>query len=64
VSHVRRDLGTVRKVYATIAANTAPLAYTFVQQLPDGEGTWDILHMSKLSYLARCNRVSGPGAEC
>jgi hypothetical protein len=59
-----RDLGAVRKVYDTIAANDAPLAYTFVQQLPDGEGTWDIFHMSKLSYLAHCNRVSGPGAEC
>jgi hypothetical protein len=59
-----RDLGAVRKVYNTIAANDAPLAYAFVQQLPDGEGTWDIFHMSKLSYLAHCNRVSGPGAEC
>ncbi|KPK01018.1 MAG: hypothetical protein AMS20_14385 [Gemmatimonas sp. SG8_28] len=59
-----RDLAAVRRVYDTIAANTAPLAYTFVQQLPDGEGTWDIFHMSKLSYLAHCNRVSGPGAEC
>ena len=42
----------------------APLAYTFVHQLPDGPGTWDIFHMSKLSCLAHCNRVSGPGADC
>jgi len=57
-----RDLDAVRKVYDTIAANDAPLAYAFVHQLPDGEGTWDIFHMSKLSYLAHCNRVSGPGS--
>ena len=58
------DLGAVRSVYDVIAANDAPLAYTFVQQLPDGHGTWDIFHMSKLTYLAHCNRVSGPGSEC
>jgi hypothetical protein len=58
-----RDLDTVRRVYDTIAANDAPLAYAFVQQLPDGDGTWDIFHMSSLSYLAHCNRVSGPGAD-
>jgi hypothetical protein len=58
-----RDLDAVRRVYDVIAANAAPLAYTFVHQLPDGEGTWDIFHMSILSYLAHCNRVSGPGAR-
>jgi hypothetical protein len=57
------DLQAVRRVYDTIAAHEAPLAYTFVQQLPDGAGTWDVFHMSPLSYLAHCNRVSGPGAE-
>ena len=56
-------LDTVRQVYDTIAANDAPLAYTFVHQIPDGQGTWDIFHMSKLTYLAHCNRVSGPGSE-
>ena len=56
------DLAAVRQVYETIAAHPSPLAYAFVQQLPDGEGTWDIFHMSKLSYLAHCNRVSGPGS--
>ncbi len=59
-----RDLSAIRRVYDTIAANEAPLAYTFVHQLPDGEGTWDIFHMSRLTYLAHCNRVSGPGADC
>ena len=59
-----RDLSAVRAVYDTIAANEAPLAYTFVHQIPDGEGTWDIFHMSKLTYLAHCNRVSGPGSDC
>jgi hypothetical protein len=54
----------VRLVYDTIAASEAPLAYAFVHQLADGEGTWDIFHMSGLTYLAHCNRVSGPGAEC
>ena len=58
-----RDLSAVRRVYDTIAANEAPLAYTFVDQVPDGPGTWDIFHMSKLTYLAHCNRVSGPGSE-
>ena len=58
-----RDLSAVRRVYDTIAANEAPLAYTFVNQIPDGPGTWDIFHMSKLTYLAHCNRVSGPGSE-
>ena len=47
-----------------IAANEAPLAYPFLQQNPDGKGTWDIFHMSKLTYLAHCNRVSGPGSGC
>ena len=59
-----RDLDAVRGTYDLIAANEAPLAYAFVHQLPDGEGTWDIFHMSKLTYLAHCNRVSGPGADC
>ena len=59
-----RDLDAVRRVYDTIAAHEAPLAYAFVHQIADGEGTWDIFHMSKLTYLAHCNRVSGPGAEC
>ena len=58
------DLAAVRRVYDTIAAHEAPLAYTFVHQVPDGPGTWDIFHMSKLTYLAHCNRVSGPGSEC
>ena len=58
-----RDLSAVRRVYDTIAANEAPLAYTFVNQVPDGPETWDIFHMSKLTYLAHCNRVSGPGSE-
>jgi len=57
-----RNLSAVRRVYDTIATNEAPLAYAFVHQPPDGEGTWDIFHMSQLSYLAHCNRVSGPGA--
>jgi len=52
-----------RRMYDTIAGNEAPLAYAFVHQLPDGEETWDIFHMSKLTYLAHCNRVSGPGAD-
>jgi hypothetical protein len=59
-----RDLQAVRGVYEAISANEAPLAYTFVHQIPDGEGTWDVFHMSKLTYLAHCNRVSGPGADC
>jgi hypothetical protein len=59
-----RDLDAVRRVYDVIAANEAPLAYTFVHQVPDGEGTWDIFHMSVLTYLAHCNRVSGPGSGC
>jgi hypothetical protein len=59
-----RDLSAVRGVYDVIAANEAPLAYAFVHQIADGEGTWDIFHMSKLTYLAHCNRVSGPGSEC
>ena len=58
------DLSAVRKVYDTISKNEAPLAYTFVHQIADGEGTWDIFHMSKLTYLAHCNRVSGPGSDC
>ncbi len=57
-----RDLSAVRQIYDTIAANEAPLAYTFVNQVPDGPETWDIFHMSKLTYLAHCNRVSGPGS--
>ena len=57
-----RDLDAVRGVYESISAHDAPLAYTFVHQIADGEGTWDIFHMSKLTYLAHCNRVSGPGA--
>jgi hypothetical protein len=57
-----RELSSVRRVYDAIGANEAPLAYTFVHQLPDGEGTWDIFHMSRLTYLAHCNRVSGPGS--
>ncbi len=59
-----RDLEAVRAVYDTISENEAPLAYTFVHQIADGEGTWDIFHMSRLTYLAHCNRVSGPGSEC
>lgn len=59
-----RDLGAIRRVYDVIAESEAPLAYTFVHQLADGEGTWDIFHMSRLTYLAHCNRVSGPGSEC
>ena len=58
-----RDLSAVQTVCDTIAANEAPLAYTFVNQVPDGPETWDIFHMSKLTYLAHCNRVSGPGSE-
>ena len=56
------DLAAVRAVYDVISASEAPLAYTFVHQVTDGEGTWDIFHMSKLTYLAHCNRVSGPGS--
>ena len=59
-----RDLSAVRRIYDTIAANEAPLAYTFVNQVPDGPETWDIFHMSRLTYLAHCSRVSGPGSEC
>ena len=59
-----RDLSAVRRIYDTIAANEAPLAYTFVNQVPDGPETWDIFHMSRLTYLAHCNRVSGPGSDC
>lgn len=59
-----QDLQSVRAMYDVIAANEAPLAYAFVHQVPDGQGTWDIFHMSRLTYLAHCNRVSGPGAEC
>ena len=58
-----RNLDAVRRVYDAISANAAPLAYTFVHQIADGEGTWDIFHMSKLTYLAHCNRVSGPGSQ-
>lgn len=57
-----RDLNAVQDVYRSIAGHQAPLAYTFVHQLPDGQGTWDVFHMSKLSYLAHCNRFAGPGA--
>ncbi len=53
----------MRRVYDTIAANEAPLAYTFVHQRADGEGTWDIFRMSTLTYLAHSSRVSGPGSE-
>ena len=56
-------LDAIRQVYDTIAAHDAPLAYAFVRQLPDGKDTWDIFHMSKLTYLAHCNRVSGPGSD-
>lgn len=58
-----RDLSAVQQVYDTIARHEAPLAYTFVNQVPEGPETWDIFHMSKLTYLAHCNRVSGPGSE-
>lgn len=59
-----RDLQAVRQVYDVIAETGAPLAYARVHQLPDGHGTWDIFHMSRLIWLAHCNRVSGPGSEC
>jgi hypothetical protein len=58
------DLEVVRRMYEVISAHDAPLAYAFVRQVPDGAGTWDIFHMSRLTYLAHCNRVSGPGSEC
>jgi hypothetical protein len=58
-----RDLAAVRSMYETVAAHDAPLAYAFVHQTPDGVGTWDIFHMSRLTYLSHCNRVSGPGAD-
>jgi hypothetical protein len=57
------DLDAVRRVYQTISERDAPLAYAFVHQVADGEGTWDIFHMSRSTYLAHCNRVSGPGSE-
>jgi hypothetical protein len=61
--HDPGNLESVRRVYETISKSGAPLVYTFVHQTVDGEGTWDIFHMSKLTYLAHCNRVSGPGSE-
>jgi hypothetical protein len=56
-------LEAVRDIYDSIAKRGTQLAYVFVHQLPDGEGTWDIFHMSPLTYLAHCNRISGPGSE-
>jgi hypothetical protein len=53
----------VRSVCETIAVHGAPLAYTFVHQTPDGVGTWNVFHMSRLTCLAHRNRVSGPGAD-
>jgi hypothetical protein len=57
-------LDDVLRMYETIAEHEAPPAYAFMQQLPDGAGTWDVFHTSRLTYLARCNRVSGPGSAC
>ena len=57
-----RKLDEVRHVYDLIAQTNCYLAYVFVNQLPDGDGTWDIFQLSRLSYMAHCNRISGPGS--
>ena len=57
-----RKLDDVRHVYDLIAQTNCYVAYAFVNQLPDGDGTWDIFQLSRLSYMAHCNRVSGPGS--
>lgn len=59
-----RELDSIRHVYDVIAETNCFVAYVFVHQLPDGEGTWDVFQLSRLSYLAHCNRISGPGSEC
>jgi hypothetical protein len=58
-----RDLDAVRRVYETIARSGCFCAYVFLHQLPDGTGTWDVFQLSRLSWLAHCNRLSGPGSE-
>ena len=59
-----RDLDAIRHAYSVIADTECYVAYVFVNQLPDGDGTWDIFQLSRLSYLAHCNRISGPGSDC
>ena len=59
-----RDLDAIRQVYSVIADTQCYVAYVFVNQLPDGDGTWDIFQLSRLSYLAHCNRISGSGSDC
>jgi len=58
------NLAAVRDVYDQLAENNCPLAYVFVNQRGDGVNTWDVFHLSPISYLAHCNRLSGPGAGC
>ena len=57
-----RELETIRRVYDTIARTRCFCAYVFLHQLPDGAGTWDVFQLSRLSWLAHCNRISGPGS--
>jgi hypothetical protein len=58
-----RDLRSIQRVYELIGHTNCYLAYVFVNQLPDGDNTWDIFQLSRLSYLAHCNRITGPGAD-
>lgn len=58
------NIDAIRNVYDAIKENKCPLAYTFIHQLPDGEGTWDIFRLSEQSYMEHCNRISGPGSCC
>ena len=57
-------IDAIRSVYDTIKENKCPLAYVFIHQIPDGDGTWDIFRLSERSYMEHCNRVSGPGSWC
>ena len=57
-----RELEAIRRVYETIARTRCFCAYVFLHQLPDGPGTWDVFQLSRLSWLAHCNRISGPGS--
>ena len=58
-----RDLSAVQTVCDTIAANEAPLAYTFVNQVPDGPPATAVKYKLSVAGAYFCNRVSGPGSE-
>jgi hypothetical protein len=57
------DLNAIRDMYDAVGAIGCPLAYAFVQQVGDGKDTWDVFQLSAVSYLAHCNRLSGPGSD-